>query len=104
MALIKVDFGEINNIDISDIVGVSVNSVAISTRKHAMYTVGINTLNIKNNSTGYSIRLYDSPTASTYFDTVPYSSNKDIPVSDYNVIYFDTASTSSIVVVFTVVD
>ena len=68
MAIIKVDYGEINNIDISDIVGVSVDSVAVSTRKYAMYTVGINTLNIKNNSTGYTIKLYDSPTASTYFE------------------------------------
>lgn len=91
-----------SGVDISNIIDVATTTLAQSTRKNAIYTVGISVINVKNASTGYSIKFYDSPTASTWFDSVSYSTNKNIDVSNYNVVYFDTASASSVVATVTV--
>lgn len=91
-----------SGVDISNIIDVATTTIAQSTRKNAIYTVGISVINVKNASTGYAIRFYDSPTASTWFDSVSNNSNKNIDVSNYNVVYFDTASASAVLATVTV--
>ena len=87
MAIIKVDYGTVGGVDISDIIDVETIMIAQSSRRNAIYTAGINTVFINTSVSGQTVALYDSQSSGSAISSAIGTTGATVDVSDYNVVY-----------------
>ena len=86
--------------DISDIIDVQTTTIAQSSRRNAIYTVGISNILVRTTSSDYTTSLYDSPSGGNIIANIA-STDVLVDVSNYNVVYL-VSSLAAVVVYVTV--